>query len=246
MAVISKLMDPRERVAVALDVHSSKEAMTLLDLLGDQCRWVKIGMELFYAEGPRVVEQTRARHIQVFLDLKLHDIPNTVASAIRSLARLDVQLLTVHAQGGPDMLLAAQEATAAHGGPKLLAVTVLTSMDSSTLAQVGVDAEPPDQVIRLARLATDCGIPGIVCSPLEAASLRSSMGDGPFIVTPGVRQHDSGSDDQKRTSTVASAIQNGSSMLVIGRPITRATHPAAALDSILQQIAGAASYAERR
>ena len=229
--------DPRDRLAVALDLPTARDAISLLDRLGDRCRWVKIGMELFYAEGSRIVDQVRGRQMQVFLDLKLHDIPNTVASAIRTLAKLDVQLLTVHAQGGPEMLQAAQDATADCGGPNLLAVTLLTSLDASTLPQVGINSSSRDQVMRLAQLADRCGLYGLVCSPLEATSVREALGSGPFLVTPGIRAI-SGGDDQRRTSSVTSALRDGSSMLVVGRPITRDPDPAAALDAILDQIAG--------
>lgn len=233
------MSDPRQRVAVALDVASAAQAMSLLDTLGDRCSWVKVGMELFYAEGPGVVRQMRDRGLQVFLDLKLHDIPNTVAHAVQALARHDVQLLTVHAQGGREMLQAAQQATTDWGGPKLLAVTVLTSMDDATLPDVGIEPPASAQVSRLARLAMECGLHGLVCSPLETALLRQTLGDRPFIVTPGIRQTSSAADDQKRTASVESAIRSGSSMLVVGRPVTRASDPAAALDALLEEVARA-------
>ncbi len=229
----------RERLAVALDVSSAAEAVSLLNSLGDQCRWVKVGMELFYAEGPGVIDLLRKRDLEVFLDLKLHDIPNTVAQAIRSLSKLDVRLLTLHAQGGADMLRAAQEATLACGGPKLLAVTVLTSLDKAALSQVGVNSEPADQVLRLSQVATTAGVHGLVCSPLETRFIRESLGSAPFLVTPGIRSANAEGDDQRRTSSVEGALKDGSSMLVIGRPITRAGNPAAALNTFLSQIESA-------
>lgn len=238
-ALPSEPVDPRDQLAVALDLPSAAEAFRLLDRLGDQCRWVKVGMELFFAEGAALVHQLRQRHLQVFLDLKLHDIPNTVASAIRSLARLDVQLLTVHTLGGPEMLAAAQTATDQCGGPDLLGVTVLTSIDSLQMRQLGIGGASKDQVLRLAHLALAAGLHGLVCSPLEAAPLRAAMGERPYLVTPGVRPSGSAADDQRRISTPAIAIGEGASLLVVGRPITRSSEPDAIFASLLEEIAAA-------
>ncbi len=233
--------DPRNQVAIALDFPSASEALELVDRLGSLCRWVKVGLELFYAEGPPLVRALRERHLQVFLDLKLHDIPNTVASAVRSLAQLDVQLLTIHALGGPEMLALAQSTTEQCGGPSLLAVTVLTSMDAAQLQAIGLGSQPEDHVLQLARLAQNAGLSGLVCSPREAQAIRHALGNDPLLVTPGIRQTHAPSDDQKRTTTATEAIRNGASLLVIGRPVTRAAEPKVAFTSILEEIRTAKS-----
>jgi orotidine-5'-phosphate decarboxylase len=168
--------DAKDRLAVALDVPDAGLALDLVDRLGDSCRWLKVGMELYYAAGNPLVEAMRSRGYRIFLDLKLHDIPNTVAGGVHSAARAGAELLTVHASGGGAMLRAAAEAAKVPGAPRLLAVTVLTSMDAGELAAVGVAGSPADQVLRLARLAKDSGINGMVCSAEEVAALRTELG----------------------------------------------------------------------
>jgi orotidine-5'-phosphate decarboxylase len=234
--------DPRERLILALDFPSASASLALLDTLHEQCQqppcWVKVGLELFLAEGAPFVNTLRTRGYSVFLDLKLHDIPNTVAAAIRALAPLEVNLLTVHASGGPAMLAAAAEAAAAirTHRPRLLAVTVLTSIDAQQLAAIGIPGSLEEQVQRLAREAWQCDIHGLVASPVEAALLRRDLGSGLHLVTPGIRSSTSPPDDQQRTATLAEALRSGASQLVIGRPITRAANPAAAYDAILSDI----------
>ena len=194
-------------------------------------------MELYYAAGNSLVETLRDRGFNIFLDLKLHDIPNTVAGAVRSATQAGASLLTIHAAGGPAMMSAAAEAAAAPGAPRLLAVTVLTSMDAAELAAVGVSASPAEQVLRLARLAKDAGIDGLVCSAEEVGALRAELGEEAILVIPGIRPSGSEVGDQKRVATPRAAIERGASMLVVGRPITRAANPAQAAKSILEEIA---------
>jgi orotidine-5'-phosphate decarboxylase len=224
-----------ERLAVALDFPSAAEALALVDRLDGTCRWFKVGMELYYAAGNGLIETLRGRGFEVFLDLKLHDIPNTVAGAVRSVAGTGASLLTIHAGGGGAMMRAAAEAT---GGSnlRLLAVTVLTSMDSAELAGVGVEAAPAEQVLRLGRLAWASGIGGMVCSAEEVGALRSDLGAEVMLVTPGIRAAGEAVGDQRRVATAAEAIARGASMLVVGRPITRAGDPGAAARGILEEI----------
>jgi orotidine-5'-phosphate decarboxylase len=234
-------VDPRNYLAIALDLPDEHQALALVDRLGNTCQWYKVGMELYYAAGNRIVHELRNRGFNIFLDLKLHDIPNTVAGAVRSATNAGASLLTIHASGGAAMMSAAAEAAQAPGSPRLLAVTVLTSMDASELAGIGITASPADQVLRLAKLAQQSGIDGMVCSPEEVVMLRRETGPDTLLVIPGIRPAgsavDSGSrDDQKRVATPAQAIAHGASMLVVGRPITRAPDPAEAARAILQEI----------
>ncbi len=229
--------EPKERLAVALDFPSAKPALDLVDRLAGSCLWFKVGMELYYAAGNSLVETLRNRGFNVFLDLKLHDIPNTVAGAVRSATQAGASLLTIHATGGPAMMTAAAEAAAAAGSPRLLAVTVLTSMDVHELAAVGVAASPAEQVLRLAHLAKQAGIDGLVCSAEEVGTLRTELGAETLLVIPGIRPQGSDIGDQKRIATPRAAIERGASMLVVGRPITRAADPAQAAKSILEEIA---------
>ena len=228
--------DPRERLAVALDVPQAKDALDLVGQLGESVLWLKVGMELYYAAGEALVEELRAKGYRIFLDLKLHDIPNTVAGGVRSLARTGADLLTIHAAGGGAMMAAAAEAAKAPGAPRLLAVTVLTSMDAAELAAVGVSGSPAGQVLRLARLAKSSGVNGLVCSAEETAALRAELGPEVLLVVPGIRPAGSAADDQRRLATPAEAIARGASMLVVGRPITRAANPAEAARAILGEI----------
>jgi orotidine-5'-phosphate decarboxylase len=229
--------NPKDRLAVALDFPDVLQAFDLVNRLDDTCQWFKVGMELYYAAGNSFVQQLRDRGFNVFLDLKLHDIPNTVAGAVRSATQAGASLLTVHASGGAAMLSAAAEAAATPGAPKLLAVTVLTSMDAYELSGIGVAATPAQQVLRLAKLAKASGIDGMVCSAEEVSTLRTEMGPQTMLVIPGIRPAGSATGDQKRIATPATAIAQGASMLVVGRPITRAADPAAAAQAILEEIA---------
>jgi orotidine-5'-phosphate decarboxylase len=230
---------PQDRLAVALDVPSAQQALDLVARLEGTCRWFKVGMELYYAAGNTIIETLRKQNFQVFLDLKLHDIPNTVAAAVRSVTTAGASLLTVHAAGGSAMMAAAAEAACAPGSPRLLAVTVLTSMDAAELSTIGVASSPADQVLRLARLAQSAGINGMVCSPEEVATLRAETAPDTMLVIPGIRPAGSAVGDQKRIATPAETIARGASMLVVGRPITRAANPAAAAQAILEEIAQA-------
>lgn len=226
----------KDRLAVALDFADEHEALKFVDRLGQICQWYKVGMELYYATGNRIVQQLRDRGFNVFLDLKLHDIPNTVAGAVRSATQAGASLLTLHASGGAAMMSAAAEAASAPGSPRLLAVTVLTSMDANELTGIGITASPAQQVLRLAKLAKKSGIDGMVCSAEEVAALRKETGPNTLLVVPGIRLAGGAIDDQKRIATPAQAIADGASMLVVGRPITRAADPAEAARTILEQI----------
>jgi orotidine-5'-phosphate decarboxylase len=234
-------LEPLDRLIVALDFPSGDAAMELVGRLDGCCRWFKVGMELYYAAGNRVIEGLRERGYEVFLDLKLHDIPNTVAGAVRSVTEVGASLLSVHAGGGEQMMRAAAQAASAPGTPKLLAVTVLTSMDEAELRAVGVGDGPATQVLRLARLARAAGIGGLVCSAEEVGAVRQTMGPEMLLVVPGIRPQSAAGrpDDQRRVATAAEAITRGASMLVVGRPITQATDPARAASEILAEIASA-------
>jgi len=233
------MLDPKDRLAVALDHPDAYQAMKLVDSLGQTCQWFKVGMELYYAAGNDIIRQLRDRGFDVFLDLKLHDIPNTVAGAVRSATKAGASLLTIHASGGSAMMTAAAEAAKAPGSPRLLAVTVLTSMDAAQLAATGITASPADQVLKLAKLARQSGIDGFVCSAEEVAAVRAATGPQTLLVIPGIRPAGAAIDDQKRIATPSQAIAQGASMLVIGRPITQAKDPAAAAEDILNEIAQA-------
>jgi orotidine-5'-phosphate decarboxylase len=228
----------RRRLIVALDVPDLPAATQLVNRLARVSTWFKVGLELYTAAGPPVVELLAARGHSVFLDLKFCDIPNTVAGAVRSAAALGVRLLTVHAAGGPAMLAAAQSALAGLADPpQLLAVTVLTSMDQIELNAVGLKRSPASQVELLARLGLAAGIRGFVCSPLEIAALRALTGPQGVLVVPGIRPSGSQQGGQKRSATPADALGNGASYLVVGRPITQAPDPAAATEAILEEMA---------
>lgn len=227
------------RVIVALDYAGAPEAVALAQRLDPQRCRVKIGKELFTAAGPDLVEQLVDRGFDVFLDLKYHDIPNTVASACRAAAALGVWMINVHASGGRVMMQAAREAIAVVQNPPLLiAVTVLTSLGDEDLREIGHAESPQILAERLARLAAASGMDGVVCSAQEAALLRKACGPAFCLVTPGIRLADAAQDDQKRIVTPAAAVASGADYLVIGRPITRATDPLAVLDRINADIGG--------
>ncbi|UEP59079.1 orotidine-5'-phosphate decarboxylase [Acidithiobacillus ferriphilus] len=226
---------------VALDYANERDALILVDRLDPAACRVKVGKELFTACGPAIVGRLQERGFDVFLDLKFHDIPQTVAKACRTAAGLGVWMLNVHASGGSSMLRAAREAVnAAAGGTQrtlLVAVTVLTSMNDATLREVGVNSSVGDQVERLATLAAECALDGIVCSALEAGRLRVAVPEL-LRVTPGIRPAQDAGDDQRRIMAPAAAVAAGADFLVVGRPITAAEDPARALSRILSELAG--------
>ena len=229
-------------IIAALDVPTVDQALKLAQQVAPAVGAFKIGKELFTSAGPDIVRRVRDTGASVFLDLKFHDIPNTVAKAIAAAVRLDVQMLTIHASGGSEMMRAAEQAaqqTAAQLGrpaPLVLGVTVLTSQDSATLAELGGETDVAKQVERLALLATKSGLRGLVCSPLEIVALRRILPPQMQLVTPGIRTGTEKADDQKRTLTPREAVQAGASWLVIGRPITAAADPRAAAESILNSL----------
>ena len=223
------MSDPR--IIVALDFPDAEQALALTAKLHPALCRVKVGKELFTAAGPQVVEKIMGKGFEIFLDLKFHDIPSTVANACKAAASLGVWMMNVHALGGRRMLSAAREAVPV-GTTKLIAVTLLTSMEHSDLNEIGLNGDPQDVVQRLALLASDCGLDGVVSSALEVPRLRQIMGKNFCLVTPGIRPIDASMDEQKRVTTPRQAIENGSDYLVIGRPVTQARDP----ESILQQL----------
>jgi orotidine-5'-phosphate decarboxylase len=230
--------DARERLIVALDVSSAAAAQKIVAAVGDSAFQYKVGKQLFTAEGPQVVRDLAASGRRVFLDLKFHDIPNTVGAAVAEAAKLGVSMLTVHASGGSRMLRAAVEAAGASvARPLVLAVTVLTSFHDSDVQEVGFSGRVLDNVLRLAALARNCGCNGIVTSPREAREVRRALGEGFAIVTPGVRPAGSDAGDQARVATPSEAIAAGATHIVIGRPITGAANPAAAAKAVVDEMA---------
>jgi orotidine-5'-phosphate decarboxylase len=237
---VSSSAPARDRLIVALDVPGAKEALALAERLEGACRWVKVGLELYVAAGPAVLEPLQKRGLSIFLDLKLHDIPNTVAGAVRSAAGLGVGMLTVHAGGGPAMLTAAKSALEGIANPpELLAVTVLTSMDRAQCDAVGINREPGDQVELLAKMGIAAGMRGFVCSPKEVSGLRTLTGPEGVLVIPGIRPASAAIGDQKRIATPADALAHGASYLVVGRPITQADDPALAAEAIVGEMQAA-------
>ena len=229
--------DPRDRLIVALDVSHSAQALALVRSLGAPVSTYKVGKQLFTAEGPALVRELVAAGKKVFLDLKFHDIPATVAGAVGSASELGVSMLTVHASGGSKMLRAAVEsARKATTPPLVLAVTVLTSLSDEDLRETGVQGRAKDQVLRLVVLARAEGCDGVVASPQEVRELRRQLGDGFAIVTPGVRPAGTAVNDQARTATPGEAIAAGATYVVVGRPITAANEPSAAARAILEEI----------
>lgn len=227
----------RDRLIVALDVPNAAQAQKIVTALGESVSTYKVGKQLFTAAGPAVVRELVGAGLKVFLDLKYHDIPNTVAAAVRAASELGVAMLTVHASGGSAMLRAAAEAAAEAGNPPLvLAVTVLTSLGDAELNEIGVPGKAQGQVMRLASLARAAGCGGVVASAQEAKSLRQQMGAGFAIVTPGVRPAGGARNDQARVATPSEAIAAGADYIVVGRPITGAQDPAQAAQAILDEI----------
>jgi len=229
-------------IIAALDVPTAEQALKLAQEIAPAVGAFKIGKELFTSAGPDIVKRVRDTGASVFLDLKFHDIPNTVAKAIASAVRLDVQMVTIHTCGGSGMMSAAEQSaqqTASQSGrnaPLVLGVTVLTSHDANTLTEIGCEANVAKQVERLALLAVKSGLRGLVCSPLEIAGLREILPAAIQLVTPGIRTGAEQTDDQKRTLTPREAIQAGANWLVIGRPINAAPNPRAAAESILTSL----------
>jgi orotidine-5'-phosphate decarboxylase len=232
----------RNPIIAALDVPTAEQALALAEQLAPAVGAFKIGKELFVSVGPDIVKRIRAMNAMVFLDLKFHDIPNTVAKAVAAAVQLDVQMLTVHASGGFEMLKAAEQAAAdtawklGRTPPLVLGVTVLTSLDSGALREIGGDGNLEFQVRRLATLATKAGLRGLVCSPLEVSMLRKVVPASTQLVVPGIRTGAEKADDQKRTLTPREAMQAGASWLVVGRPIYAAENPRAAAEQILESL----------
>ncbi|WON74547.1 orotidine-5'-phosphate decarboxylase [Nitrosospira sp. Is2] len=225
------------RIIVALDFSSERQALDLVVMLDPALCRVKVGKELFTAAGPQLIAKLMALGFEVFLDLKFHDIPSTVANACKVAAGMGVWMMNVHALGGRRMLSAAREAVPA-GSAKLIAVTLLTSMERSDLSDIGLEQDPKEVVARLAWLARDCGLDGVVCSALEAQSLRKTMGAGFCLVTPGIRPANAALNEQKRVTTPREAIENGADYLVIGRPITQAEDPISMLRRLNDETRG--------
>jgi orotidine-5'-phosphate decarboxylase len=225
------------RLIVALDFPDARAAFALVDRLEGAVRWFKVGLELYISEGNYLIAELQRRGYSIFLDLKLHDIPHTVGSAVRAASRLGVHMLTIHAAGGPEMLAAAVEA--ADPGLTLLAVTVLTSMDGAQLEATGIYASAAAQVERLATMSFAYGVRGFVCSPMEVAHLRRKLGAEPVLVIPGIRPEGSAVGDQRRTASPGAAMLAGATYLVVGRPITRAANPGAAARAIIAEMQSA-------
>jgi len=229
---------PSCELILALDLPDRNDGTSMLRKLHGSLRWVKIGLQMFTAYGPDYVKAVSDEGFKVFLDLKLHDIPNTVAKAVESLSALPIDMLTIHTSGGSEMMTRAKQAQE-NSKPDLLllGVTVLTSMDEVGLREIGVSANSPDQVTRLGKLAAQSGLKGLVCSPLEVANLRRELSADIQLVTPGIRPAgQSGGDDQKRVMTPAEAAQAGSTHIVVGRPILQAADPAEAARKILAEL----------
>ena len=228
------------KLILALDLPDRESALKILDVLRGKLEWVKIGLQMYLKYGADFVREVSGMGFKIFLDLKLFDIPNTVASAVESVSALPVSMLTIHASGGREMMRRAVE-SAAERNPELLilGVTVITSFDADSLAETGVELEPEWQVEKLAKLAVDSGLKGLVCSPLEIEGLRSILPEDTVLVTPGIRPSGSSADEQKRIMTPADAARAGSDFIVVGRPILKAENPAFAVSKILEEIANA-------
>ena len=229
------------QLILALDLEEKEQALALLDQLENSLTWVKVGLQMFTRHGPQILEEIAARNYKIFLDLKLHDIPNTVASAIKSLSSCPVEMLTLHASGGSEMIAAAKQARDdSPSDAKLIAVTILTSFNPELLAQVGITTPIPEQVAKLGSLAINSGADGLVCSPHEISTLRDNLGANPLLITPGIRPKGSDTGDQKRIMTPQEAAELGSSFIVVGRPILKAESPQQAALDIQKQLSGSA------
>ncbi len=237
--------DARGRLAVALDASDRATIVSLARLIAPEAGLAKIGLEAFVSHGPDLVREVAALGLDVFLDLKLHDIPNTVAGAAAAAARTGASIVNVHAAGGSDMMRAARDAArtaaaeAGRAAPRVIAVTVLTSLDAAAVTSVGLSGTPREAALRLAVLAREAGLDGAVCSAEEAAAIRAACGPGFLLVVPGIRPAGSAAGDQRRIATPASAIRDGADVLVVGRPITGSPDPAGAARAVVTEIAGA-------
>ena len=231
-------MTGRERIVAALDVPDPEAAAKLARKLDGHVGMVKVGLELFVAHGKAAIDAVKTVSLPVFLDLKLHDIPNTVEAAARGAAGLGAALLTVHASGGAAMIRAARKGLEAKGArsTRLLAVTVLTSLGADDLGAVGISGSPAEAALRLARLAISAGADGVVCSPAEVALLRRELGPGPLLVVPGIRPAGGATHDQQRTGSAGDAVRAGASLVVVGRPLREAADPAAAADALAREM----------
>ena len=232
----------KKEVIIALDFPTLEKTLEFLDKFKEEKLFVKVGMELYLQNGPVVIDEIKKRGHKIFLDLKLHDIPNTVAHCIKSLTRLGAKLITIHSQGGKVMMEAAMKAAkeqAAELGierPKLLAITALTSFDDENWSAIGGSLPISDHVVKLAKLAKEAGVDGVVASPLEAKLIREACGEDFLIVTPGIRPSFAATNDQKRIATPSSALQDGASRIVVGRPITQAENPQEAVRLIVEEM----------
>ncbi len=237
-----EITNPKDRLIVALDVDSADKALGLVEKLKNDVRFFKVGFELFSSTGPGIIEPIREKSCGIFLDLKFHDIPNTVVKASVAITKLGVYMFNVHALGGYDMMKEVAEAVeeeaqrAGVAQPRILAVTILTSMDEKALKAVGIDDNMKKEVLRLALMARDAGLDGVVASPSEAKLIRENLGEDFLIVTPGVRPAMALAHDQKRIATPKEAIRQGADFIVVGRPVTEAKDPAAAARQILEEM----------
>ncbi len=231
------------QLIVALDEPDFSSARVIVERTAPAVEWYKVGYEAYYYYGDEILTLLRKAGKQIFLDLKLHDIPNTVTAAVRACARAGARLLTVHAVGGAAMLSAA--AAAKPEGTRVVAVTVLTSLNADDLRAIGVESQPSEQALRLARLAKDCGIDGVVCAAQEAPIIRAASGPTFAIVCPGIRPAEAPSGDQRRVATPAEAARSGADYIVVGRPITKASDPASAARAIVEELQDVAPASER-
>lgn len=234
------MLEGAEKIIVALDCDREK-ALHIGKLLAGNAQWVKVGMTLYYAYGPSIVREMHDLGFKVFLDLKLHDIPHQVRGAAKAASEAGADMLTIHALGGADMVAAAREGLEAASAnrpnrTKLLSVTILTSMNAAALESVGISEQMNEEVRRLARLAIDAGSDGIVCSPHEVGDIRADLGDGPTLVTPGIRPAGADHGDQSRVATPAKALAAGASQLVVGRPIVQAEDPFTAFQTVVSEV----------
>lgn len=232
-------VDGGAKLIVALDVETMDEARRIVDTLASTVKIFKVGLGLFTAYGPDAVEMVHKKGAKVFLDLKFHDIPSTVACAVKSAAKLGVFMVNLHSLGGADMIKRAVEAMgSSKDRPKLLGVTILTSMDQTAIGEIGISAKVEDEVLNLAKIARDNGLDGVVASPKETALIRKTLGDDFIIVTPGIRPSWSGKGDQKRIMTPKEAIEAGADYIVVGRPILEAREPLDAAKKVIEEIEG--------
>lgn len=238
-----QLLNKRCELILALDLESLDEIEIMLKNIGPKLKWVKIGLQLFTKYGPSIVAHLSSMGYQIFLDLKLHDIPNQVASSIKSLKHLPIQLLTLHTSGGEEMMRWASEARKdMQNTLQLIGITVLTSMDQKTLHSIGIENTPEKQVLKLAQLGMQSGLQGLVCSPLELPILRKHLPPETLLITPGIRPLGSNPNEQKRIMTPAEAVHAGASYIVIGRPITQSKDPANTLETILTEMETAITH----